>query len=167
MMSARSTVPEPNQTQEGVTVAHDMAVGPIRVVILDGSGQLTDSARECVRVRGVDLRQVASRTAWARETHPGLDVLVDIDVVIDTSAAGARHRMTSEHSPPRLDTLLYVGTSAGLAGLIADIHALGICDGAALRPLLPGIVELIRKQVLPELDAIGRGQQPAHQWSTP
>ena len=137
----------------------------VRVAVTDGNDLWIDSLREFIRVRGVDLRHVAHNAASARVDHPGLDVLVDIDVMIDTSAAGARHRMTVERVIARVDTLTYVGTPAGLAGLVTDIYALGMCDGAVLRPLLPGVVDLIRERVMPELSAIRPGQPvPCQSW---
>ncbi|MCV7101358.1 hypothetical protein [Mycobacterium palustre] len=128
----------------------------VRVALINGDNLWIDSTRQFIRVRGGDLRQVAQNAASAHEDHPGLDVLVDIDVLIDTSSARARHRMTVEHVIARVDTITYVGTPTGLVGLVADIHALGMCDGAVLRPLLPGVIDLIRERVMPELSAIRR-----------
>lgn len=136
---------------------HDIDIdihGPARVAVIDGSDLWIDSPREFLRVQGSDLRRVAQRAASAREEYPGVDVLADIDVMIDGDAAGARDKMAAAHIVPRADALTYVGTPAGLAGLITDLHALGICDGAVLRPLMPGVAGLIRGRVLQELNTM-------------
>ncbi|MGE0218549.1 hypothetical protein [Mycolicibacterium sp.] len=129
----------------------DIAVrGPVRVVV-DSDGRCADLGPEFTRVQGRDLRRVAQLAAAARRDSPDADVLVDIDVVLDHSAAAARQRWDTEGGPCSPETLTYIGTPEGLAGLVADIHALGMCDGAVLRALLPGVAELIRVRVLPML----------------
>jgi alkanesulfonate monooxygenase SsuD/methylene tetrahydromethanopterin reductase-like flavin-dependent oxidoreductase (luciferase family) len=148
-----------------LTKRHITAQRSIRVAVVDGNDLWVDSPREFVRVCAVDLRGVAHRAASVCEEHPGLDVLVDIDVIIDTNAAAARDRMAVGHVIPHVDTLTYVGTPAGLVGLITDIHALGMCDGAVLRPLLPGVIGLIRDRVIPELSATQLDQLlPCRSW---
>ncbi len=131
---------------------HDIAVeGHLRLGVQDGGAVSMDSARPFARVRGTDLRRVAHCAGLAREEHPGMDILVDIDVMVDVDAAAARARVAAAVHPPCTDTLLYIGTPVGLAGLITDMHALGICDGAVLRPLIPGFGTSIRDRVLAEL----------------
>jgi hypothetical protein len=106
---------------------------------------------DVVRVRAADLRGLAQRARMVREERPGLPVLVDIHVMIAPDSHSARAAMTRV-DPFIGDTLLYVGTPVGLAGLVTDIHALGIADGAVLIPLgSEDVVELIRNQVLPAL----------------
>jgi hypothetical protein len=106
---------------------------------------------DVVRVRATDLRGLAQRARTVREERPGLPVLVDIHVMIALDSHSARAAMTRV-DPFIGDTLLYVGTPVGLAGLVTDIHALGIADGAVLIPLRSEeVVELIRNQVLPAL----------------
>jgi alkanesulfonate monooxygenase SsuD/methylene tetrahydromethanopterin reductase-like flavin-dependent oxidoreductase (luciferase family) len=146
---------------------HDKAIhGPMRVGVVDGSELWMNSAGEYVRVRGADLRLIAHNAASAREEHPGMDVLVDIAVMIDASAAKARHWMDTKRFEPSTDTLTYVGTPAGLAGLVTDIHALGICDGAVLQPLHPRIVDVIRRRVIPELrSSASIRARPSQSWS--
>lgn len=134
---------------------YDIVVhGPARIGVADDFGTWVDPSGGCVRIRGVDLREVAHRASTVRRAEPAVDVLVDIDVVIDESAAGARERLRASGLVPSGDTLVYIGTPAGLAGLVADIHALGITDGAVLRPLLPEVAEVIRRQVLPILQTM-------------
>jgi len=143
-------------------IDHDIAVErPPRVGVVDVGELRLDSPREFIRVRGADLRRVAQRATAAREEHPDVDVLVDIDVMVDISAAAARARVAAADVNPTVDTLLYIGTPTGLAGLVADIHALGICDGAVLRPLLPDVAALIRDSVLSELNTMARGHVPS------
>jgi hypothetical protein len=150
-----------------MTTDHDISVpARVRVGLADGETVSIDRRGRFVRVKGIDLRTVAHRTTTAREVHPDHDVLVDIEVMIATSAAEARARLASAGITPSGDSLVYVGTPTGLAGLVTDIHALDICDGAILRPLLPGVAELIRERVLAELSTMGPDQPyPVESWS--
>ncbi len=85
-----------------------------------------------------------------------VSVFVDIEVIIDRDARSARlalaaldARLTTPRTP---DSLRYIGTASGLAGLIVDIHVLGIADGVALLPLVePDGQERIVNGVLPLL----------------
>lgn len=122
--------------------------GPLRI----GIGVGPDDA---IRVRAVDLRALGQQTAVARAEHPGAAVVVDIDIVISDQAQSAR-AMHARLGCQRGDTLLYVGTPAGLAGLITDIHSLGIADGAVLFPMTgAGMLDLIYDDVLPRLSTTG------------
>ncbi|CAN5817039.1 hypothetical protein BH10ACT9_BH10ACT9_06520 [soil metagenome] len=119
------------------------------------------------RVRAADLRGVAHRARTVREERPGVPVLVDINVMIAPDAQRARTAM-EQVAPFTDDTLLYVGTPAGLAGLVTDIQALGIADGTVLIPLRSEeVLDLIRDRVLPELQTMAprsvdlRGARPA------
>jgi alkanesulfonate monooxygenase SsuD/methylene tetrahydromethanopterin reductase-like flavin-dependent oxidoreductase (luciferase family) len=129
--------------------------GPLRVGIALGTDVWLDTPGELVRVIATDLRDAAHKTAEAREDHPGVDVLVDIEVVIARDARTARETLGDLVDDRAGDTLLYVGTPTGLVGLITDIHALGIADGAVLVPLAgAGVIDLIRREVLPELSGL-------------
>ena len=108
-----------------------------------------DSAAE--RIRGVDLSDIARRSARLRREHPDVDVVADIDVVIAAEARAARSMLNSDALQSCDGALLYVGTPSGLVGLITDIHALGIADGAVLIPRAAGVAGLIRDAVLPLL----------------
>jgi alkanesulfonate monooxygenase SsuD/methylene tetrahydromethanopterin reductase-like flavin-dependent oxidoreductase (luciferase family) len=110
-----------------------------------------DAPEGATRVRAVDLRALRQEGAVVREEQPNAVVVVDIDVVIADDARSARATFARVAGEPG-DTLLYVGTPSGLAGLITDIHALGIADGAVLLPMVDeGILDLIYHQVLPSL----------------
>jgi alkanesulfonate monooxygenase SsuD/methylene tetrahydromethanopterin reductase-like flavin-dependent oxidoreductase (luciferase family) len=108
-----------------------------------------------VRVRGGDLREVGRRASAARREHPHTDVVVDIEYVIANSERKARELVPADASKDS-ETILYVGTPAGLAGLIADIHAINIADGAVLIPRVAENAALIRDAVLPVLRTMGR-----------
>jgi alkanesulfonate monooxygenase SsuD/methylene tetrahydromethanopterin reductase-like flavin-dependent oxidoreductase (luciferase family) len=117
-----------------------------------GVGEAPDGA---VRVRAVDLRALGQQAAVARAEHPGAAVVVDIDVAIAEDARSARVTVADLNREPG-DTLLYVGTPDGLVGLIADIHSLGIADGAVLLPMTgSGTLDLIYDRVLPKLSPTG------------
>ena len=126
--------------------------GPVRVGVAAGTDVRVDGADEFVRIRAHDLSDAARRAASARYDRPGVDVLVDIEVVIARDARTARKTMSEADGRGGGDTLSYVGTPTGLVGLINDIHGLGIADGAVLIPLADsGVLALLRHQVLPEL----------------
>jgi hypothetical protein len=104
-----------------------------------------------VRIRAVDLRDLTHKAAAVREDYPHAVVVVDINVLIAGDARTARAAI-SDSGCECGDTMTYVGTPGGLSGLIADIYALGIADGAILLPVdSEGVVELIRDVVVPEL----------------
>lgn len=121
---------------------------------------------DAVRVRGADLGEVARRAAAARRSNPDSDVVVDIEFVIAPDARSARALSTVDPDSTADQTLFYVGTPAGLAGLIADIHALGIADGAVLIPRAAGVAELIGAAVLPVLSTMARLGVGAHEGRT-
>ena len=133
----------------------DFDIGPRRPLLLgiaaDSDVDWLDPV-DPIRLRGKDLGEVARRATAARRDNPGCDVVVDIDVVIAPDAPAARAMRNSDEADG--DTLLYVGTPAGLAGLIADIHVLGIADGAVLVPGADGVTALLRNAVLPVLRSL-------------
>lgn len=137
----------------------DVDLAPRRPLQL-GVATATDvewmSPADPVRVRGADLGEVARRVAAARRDHPGAEVVVDIEFVIADDARSARAMTPTVAESPDGPTVLYVGTPAGLAGLIADIHAIGIADGAVLIPRSAGGAGLIRDAVLPVLNTMAR-----------
>ena len=113
-----------------------------------------------VRVRGADLGQAARRACAARLDNPGSDVVVDIEFVIAADAQSARALAAPAHETADDQTLVYVGTPAGLAGLVADIYAIGIADGAVLIPLAAEGNTLLRTAVLPVLETLTRMLTP-------
>ncbi|MBJ7337570.1 hypothetical protein [Mycolicibacterium sp.] len=130
--------------------------GPLRVGIDLGDDVWLDSPGAIVRVRAVDLRDLSQQAATIRAEQPGVAVLADIDVMIAHDAHAAREAMDAVSGEGNAGTLLYVGTSVGLAGLIADIHALGLADGAVLKPLAIGtVLPLIHDELLPALYTMG------------
>ncbi|TDO18084.1 hypothetical protein EV580_1265 [Mycobacterium sp. BK086] len=125
---------------------------PLRLGVLLAGGVVWDTDGAVERVRATDLGEMGRMSARLRRAHPGVDVVADIDVVIAADARTARALAGGAHDSAG-HTLLYIGTPSGLAGLIADIHALGIADGAVLIPRAAGVAELIRDAVLPALSA--------------
>jgi hypothetical protein len=126
---------------------------PLRLGVVYGDTVwLNNAPREVVRVRVDDLRGLADRVRAVRQDQPGCDVVVDIEVVLADEARQARAALATVGDPPEHGSLRYVGTPTGLAGLVADVYALGLSDGAILIPLLGGATPvLIRDVVLPEL----------------
>jgi hypothetical protein len=125
---------------------------PPRVGIVHGDGVWLDSPIGVERVRASDLRGLARRTAAVRAALPGTAVLADMVVMISPDAHSARAALSATSTDYTTDTLLYVGTPTGLAGLIVDIWTLGIADGAVLIPAGSGqVLHLIHDEVLPHL----------------
>jgi alkanesulfonate monooxygenase SsuD/methylene tetrahydromethanopterin reductase-like flavin-dependent oxidoreductase (luciferase family) len=124
---------------------------PLRLGIAVSDQILWDNDSAAERIRGVDLSDIARKSAHARRCRPDVDVVADIDVLIAAEARTARAMLNPDTDETGCSTLLYVGTPAGLASLIADIHALGIADGAVLVPRAAGVVDVIRDAVLPLL----------------
>jgi hypothetical protein len=114
-----------------------------------------------LRVQASDLRDAYQKVATVR-AEVGNEVLtmLDVEVMIAHDSRSARTSLAILDSALRTvrrpASMLYVGTPSGLAGLIADIHTLGIADGVILRPLLlPGVVVHILDEVVPALYPAG------------
>jgi alkanesulfonate monooxygenase SsuD/methylene tetrahydromethanopterin reductase-like flavin-dependent oxidoreductase (luciferase family) len=114
-----------------------------------------------LRVQAADLRDAYQKVAAIRdEAGDDAPTLLDIEVMIAQDSRSARTSLAILDSALRIvrrpASLLYVGTPSGLAGLIADIHTLGIADGVVLRPLVvPGVLSYILDDVLPALYPLG------------
>src|SRR5882757_5738610 len=114
-----------------------------------------------VRVQAADLREARQKVATIRaEAGHDVPTLLDVEVVIAPDSRSARASLaildSALRTARRPASLLYVGTPKGLAGLIADIHTLGIADGVILQPLvLPGVLTHIVGEVLPALYPLG------------
>lgn len=130
----------------------DVALGrPLRIGVALCGQVFWDSDAAAERIRGVDLRDVARQSAHVRHDHPDVDVVADIEVIIADEARTALAMLNFYAGETGGSTLRYVGTPSGLAGLVSDIHALGIADGAVLIPRTVGVADLIRDAVLPAL----------------
>jgi alkanesulfonate monooxygenase SsuD/methylene tetrahydromethanopterin reductase-like flavin-dependent oxidoreductase (luciferase family) len=129
---------------------------PLRLAVELGDGIRWDGDGTAERIRAVDLGDIWRKSARLRRERPDVEVVVDIDVVIAADARTARALLGTPVGDGEDHALLYVGTPSGLAGLIADIHALGIADGAVLIPRVAGAAELIRDAVLPVLNTMLR-----------
>ncbi len=111
--------------------------------------ELTAGAEPAVRIQARDLQhaQRASRRVRA-EAAVEAAVVLDLEVLIADDRRSARRLMSSVTS--ERDTVHYVGTVDGLAGLVADIYSAGVADGVTLIP------------VSPEQDARALGESTLH-----
>lgn len=152
----------------GQTADLDVAARtPLRLGVAYGPHTWLNLPGDLTRVRATDLRHLARQVAAARSERPGRDVVADINVVIAGEARSARAALDECADLPADDTLLYVGTPVGLAGLVADLYALRIIDGVVLIPLFgQEMLELIRNEVVPELQTF-LPLQPAGNGLTP
>jgi hypothetical protein len=92
---------------------------------------------ECfARIRAADLHGAARQSVGLRaEARPQeCTIFVDIEVLVDRDARAAMIAadQLGQRSSVGGPALRYVGTPRGLAGYIADLHALGIADGVTL-----------------------------------
>ncbi|AWK70774.1 hypothetical protein CBI38_03525 [Rhodococcus oxybenzonivorans] len=128
---------------------------------------LTSFPPDVVRIRATDLRgaqqersRVRAETLAAGRDPDSVTVLVDLEVLIAAEARTARKELalldSALESPRTPESLQYVGTPVGLAGLIADIQAAGVADGVTLLPLtLPRVLEQLVDGTLPWLEQRG------------
>lgn len=113
------------------------------------------------RVRAHDLREAQLRRERIRTEAAGegrdpdtVTVLLDVEVLLADDHRSARRELAQlDAGAPRVpDSISYVGTAAGLAGLIADLAAAGVADGVTLLPLvLPRVLDRVVDDVLPIL----------------
>ncbi|MFF3574076.1 hypothetical protein [Nocardia jiangxiensis] len=125
-----------------------------------------------VRIQAPDLTAAQQQTdrLKAAATGQGRDpstviVLVDVEVMVAHDAPAARRelaRLDSRLQRPSIPTSLrYVGTPEGLAGLIADIHAVHVADGVTILPLANSeVLGHIAFRTLPWLGSIGAALSP-------
>ncbi|UMB68322.1 hypothetical protein [Mycobacterium paraterrae] len=112
---------------------------------------------ETVRIEAPDLRRAQRFSAQIRadavDDGCGPSVMLDIEVVIDADPPTARRRLSAALETLNdcaSNTVRFVGTASGLAGLIADVYVLGIADGVALIPLAD------QRQMSEEFDLVVR-----------
>ena len=110
----------------------------------EGALDLSASRPNVVRIRATDLREtrkvrdrVRAELAAEGRDPDSVTVLVDLEVVVAPDARSARKQYAQLDIPRTADTLSYVGTPRGLAGLIADIFSTHVADGVTLVPLAP------------------------------
>lgn len=140
-------------TDCGSTVDIDLATKPPLRLGVDCGGTLwLDRPGDITRVRAPDLRTLSQRASTARRRHPFAAVLADIEVAVACDARSARTSLAAAGGAPDHDVLQYVGTVAGLAGLISDLFVLGLVDGAVLMPLAGHTAaELIHGEIADEI----------------
>jgi alkanesulfonate monooxygenase SsuD/methylene tetrahydromethanopterin reductase-like flavin-dependent oxidoreductase (luciferase family) len=119
---------------------------------------------ETVRIQASDLAEAQAQRSRLRQDFAAaghdpdqLAVILDVDTHIAADARTARKDLANSVSVPAPQSLLYVGTASGLAGLIADIKAADVADGVNLHPILEQdqVRSRIVDDVLPVLAARG------------
>ena len=120
-----------------------------------------------VRIRATDLADAQRVRASIRaevDAEGGdpttVAVLVDVSVLIAPQARSARSALIRLdgllRGPRKNDSLEYIGTPTGLAGLIADMYAVGVADGVTVLPLTERtVVEHLVDETLPDLAVRG------------
>ena len=137
---------------------------PLRVMVQQFDGSLRDLTSNetehdhVVRITASDLRDAGRRTATLHAEGAArgedLTVVVDLEVMIDLDVREARNMLPDLDTPGIPNSLRYVGTSIGLASLIADIHALRLTDGVTLLPMTKRVLGLILSEALPVLETM-------------
>lgn len=110
-----------------------------------------------VRIVAADLREAARKADAVRvdavahgDEIP--EILLDVEVIIDRSAATAFTVLESQQQSASLRPLRYVGTPRGLAGLISDVQRMGIADGVVLLARSEGqVARLMLDELAPGL----------------
>ncbi|MFF0814572.1 hypothetical protein ACFYVR_05365 [Rhodococcus sp. NPDC003318] len=137
------------------------------VQLTSSSLDLVGDPGSVVRVRAHDLREAQQRreAIRARVAEDGRDpdsvaVLLDIEVLLADDHRSARRelaRLDAGLREPRVpESISYVGSASGLAGLLADIRAAEVADGVTLLPLvLPRVLDRVVDDVLPLLHDSG------------
>jgi hypothetical protein len=133
-------------------------------IVWHGPIPADSEASEVRRIRQPDLRggireraQLRSEWSQAHRDPADLIVAIEIDVLIDASAAAARAELLRLGESQSGDTLRYVGTANGLTTLVLDVYVTEVADAVILRPIdsvnrNPSIsAALIVDEVLPAL----------------
>ncbi|RZL74904.1 MAG: hypothetical protein EOP32_32610 [Rhodococcus sp. (in: high G+C Gram-positive bacteria)] len=110
-------------------------------------------------MRGGIRERAQLRSEWSQAGRDpaGLIVAIEIDVLIDASAAAARAELLRLGESQSGDTLRYVGTANGLTTLVLDVYVTEVADAVILRPIdsvnrnLSISAALIVDEVLPAL----------------
>lgn len=97
--------------------------------------ELTSSEQPAVRVSALDLQQ-AQRARTRIRSDADVAVVLDITVLVAEDYRSAYRGMTAVQSDAP-ESVQYVGTVDGLAGLVADIFVAGVADGVTLIPATP------------------------------
>src|ERR1700754_2408161 len=98
---------------------------------------------DIVRITAADLRAAQRATAGihtdALRNSTNVAVLVDLDVIVADDARTALNQMNRHQAlpggPTHPNSLRYIGTPGGLAGLVGDMFTAGVADGVTVRPL--------------------------------
>lgn len=103
-----------------------------------GWTEFTGGRGPAVRLRAADLQRAQRESARLRADpgSSGTSVILDIRVLIAEDFRTARRASAAVAVPPE-DCVQYVGTLAGLVGLVRDVYAAGVADGVTLVPAAP------------------------------
>ncbi|CAJ1495269.1 hypothetical protein [[Mycobacterium] burgundiense] len=93
--------------------------------------ELTDDDRPAVRLQARDL-QHAQRVSRRLRADTGAAAVLDVTVLVAEDGRAARGLLAAAGS--YRGAVHYVGTVAGLAGLVDDIYTAGVADGVTLIP---------------------------------
>jgi hypothetical protein len=110
-----------------------------------------------VRIKAADLRDAARQAAAVRANaaargEEAPEILLDVEVTIDISAATAFSSVEDIGKQPGSPIMRYIGTPRGLAGLISDVRRLDIADGVVLlTPAKDNVVQLMLDELAPGL----------------
>ncbi|CAN3131126.1 hypothetical protein ACNUDN_24650 [Mycobacterium sp. smrl_JER01] len=107
----------------------------MRVFVADDGGvrELTGGDEPVVRVAAPDLQQARRVRARIRADSGDVAVILDLAVAVGVDFRSAQQIL----GPADAGTVRYVGTVAGLAGLISDIASAEVADGVTLIPAAP------------------------------
>jgi len=123
----------------------------------DGWTEITSGGGLAVRLLAPDLQRARRELARLRAAGAQPEVILDVTVAIAENFRAARRVLGTAAR----DSVHYVGTVNGLAGLVEDIVAAGVADGVTLVPAADGQdVGALGLAVLERLERGSVGQNP-------
>lgn len=109
------------------------------------SGDVTSGTTPVMRLAASDLLRAKRERASIRVDHPGVAVILDLEVAVAADFRTAFRTVAGATVAGAPGTVRYAGTVDGLTGLVADIERADVADGVTIIPVWPS----------PDSDALG------------
>ncbi|MGV0815433.1 hypothetical protein ABQF34_26070 [Mycolicibacterium boenickei] len=108
----------------------------VRIFVADADTwtELTEGEQPTARISASDLAQARRIRSRLKAEDDAVSVILDVTVAVAGDYRSARCSLTVAGPDAQVR---YVGTVAGLTGLIADIEAADVADGVTLLPATP------------------------------
>ncbi|MFC8529947.1 hypothetical protein [Nocardia sp. NPDC057227] len=143
----------------------ELTVAPRREIVRVRAADVSAVPRACAaaRAEAVARTEAAARTEGAAHAEaaargPGVSILVELAVLLAAGTGAARQRLAELERAGRWipPGLRYLGTPAGLAGLITDLRYVAGVDGVLLRPIsITDVAGPLAIGTVPALEQLG------------